>query len=1267
MLHPQIQYIVHSYHFIHARLCFPFTQKALDGIVPVSCGHCVMLHLLNSLALLFNIHPPSWVSIRMRLKKLEISGFKSFNEKVGIRFPAGICAIVGPNGCGKSNVVDALRWVMGEQSVKQLRGKKKEDIIFSGASKIPPLNLAEVSLTLVNDNGNMPEEFKDYSEIMVTRRLYRSGESRYLINRQPCRLKDISNIFMGSGAGAKTYSIIQQGNIGVFTDAGPDERRVFIEEAAGVTRYKARKNEALSKVKSTNRNLLRVADIVIEISRQMAGLKRQAQKAARYKKIKDRSSKVDQQLLVYFYDLHSRRMEDAITLLKRLKEKDLSHATSISRIDAVIEEIKLNRMNKNKELTGLKTDFFETQRKIDRIEADMSHLKIQATQLEEEGVGLSAAKDELEAKRDSIDSEIDKIRRQRRSLDTEIETIKEKSAKEHASSKTLRLHLADFTKILDTAKIDLMKLVAEEARYKNMFLNASNNRETLGRRLKRIGDELMAGEKAANASAKQELAERELHRQIKRDIQEVEHLIVSAKKRLDDASEQLAGQVKTAHSLEIDHNRNASRLSALKKMETNLDWYKDGVKSVLAASLAQPESGQEPKLNGVKGIMADLIIPDPRFETAVETALGESLQYLIVKDQSAGATAMSHLKDTGDGRCGFIPQSSIKPHDAINIDGFPEKDFLIQHIEVKEGFKPIISALLGHVAVVEDLETAMALFNQNRQRISIVTRDGEMISKNGTMTGGSPEKHKGILAKKQEIRQLSQLDKTLKKDLSAARIRQKEIEALVLTCEKDLQQLIARKNDLSLDLMEAEKKCYKASETLKNARRHLEFLKLEQEQITGEEEDLDDELEGFSKSLEKISMEAAEKQNLVNLTSGKIKHTSEKLETFNQKIMELKLNLTSARAGADNFDHTLVRLNDFQKDGIQRLDQILREMKQKKEKLLLSKKKVKALEVDISGAYETLKRLEQSLALREQDYTAIDDRMKENDSLMSSLRSKRDSNLQKIQSLELEVSENRIKRENIDNSCRERHHIAAAVLTRQLSTKGELPETPHEELEKELAGLRAKIVNIGEVNLAAIEEYEIQKERHDFLIKQKEDLEKAIHGLHKVIRKINKITQERFINTFNQINEKLKEVFPKLFEGGSAKLVLTEPDNPLETGVEFMAHPPGKKLTRMSLLSGGEKALSAISFIFSIFLLKPASFCLMDEIDAPLDDANVLKFNKLMKVIGEQSQIIMVTHNKFSMEFADTLFGITMEKKGLSRVVSVNLENRQDPDRLNVA
>jgi len=1214
----------------------------------------------------------------MKLKKLEITGFKSFSDKARIEFPEGVSAIVGPNGCGKSNIVDALRWVMGEQSVKQLRGKSMEDVIFAGARGKPPLNMAEVSLTLSNDNGSAPEELKDFTEIMLTRRLYRSGESAYFLNKQPCRLKDIHNVFLGSGMGTKSYSIIQQGNIGAIIDAGPEERRYFIEEAAGTTRFKNRKNEALRKVHSTNQNLLRVSDIIAEIKRQMTGLKRQARKAERYKLHQQRIKELDIDLGLHHYADLTLQINTTDALLQEHKDADIGHTSQLKRLDSAVEDIKLKRWQKNQEIADQKSRKFDLVRNIDRAENDLNHLRQEIDRLKAEANELQIALQELSDKNQKIASEIDESEKENVDLNTRLQAVRTDLKQEHTAAAEIKSKLSALEEALEKSKAALMDRITEEARYKNIYQNASNNKESLKRRLKRADEEAALAKKKVNDFRISEAAAREEVAKLKQEVEDLGNRLESVHRQHDEKRQALGRQVKQVQTIELERNKTKSKFSTLKKMEENFEWYRDGVQAIMKArSLTtdtQTEDSQEPvagpEVDGMQsgaiiGLLADILEPEPSYQTAVEAALGESLQYIIVNQPETGVQAIEFLQSKNAGRSGFIPVTAVEK---ISEDRRLKPDIpnsLLQHINIKPGYEKIVATFLGHVIVAEDIHEALHLFNRNGARLTIVTKEGNMISHQGIMVGGSKEKLSGILAKKQELKELEKQIKAYDRQLESDRAAQKSLELEMRTIESNLQKLIEHKKLTEGQGLEAEKELYRTSEELKHALRHLEITELEQEQLLGEESDIDDEIAKYNTVLAKLTDEIATVEKQVAVNTEQVGSVASQMDEYNQKVVDLKLNLTAFNARLENSNNTLRRLKEFQEDGELRKNQISEDIVRKKQKAFSAKGKTEEITAALSGMYAELKRLEQDLEINEADFNVIDTELKDSDEIITELQSKRGTIQERARLLELEQAQRRVQRDNITNRLEENYNSPFSEYRTQLSDILEKWQSGPEavstdELEDELARLRQKIATIDDVNLGAINEYEQLKSRYDFLCEQHDDLQKAIVDLHTVIKKINKITQQRFLETFNLVNEKLDEVFPRLFEGGSAKLILTEPDNPLETGVEFMIHPPGKKLTRMSLLSGGEKALSAIAFIFSLFLIKPTSFCLMDEIDAPLDEANVFRFNDLLKLIGEKSQIVMVTHNKRTMEFADTLFGITMELKGISKVVAVNFDEQPD-------
>ena len=1203
----------------------------------------------------------------MKLKNLQLHGFKSFIEKTAINFPSGISAIVGPNGCGKSNVVDALRWVMGEQSVKQLRGKSMEDVIFAGSDGKPPLGMAEVNLTLRNDNGTAPEELKDFSEIMITRRLFRSGESEYFLNKQACRLKDIHNLFLGSGMGSKTYAVIQQGNIGAITDAGPDERRLFVEEAAGITRYKARKNEAIRKIESTHHNLARLSDILTEIQRQMGGLKRQARKAEIYKKFQARIRESDVLMTLYHYDFTSREIEETDLLLTELKDQDIAYATKLKRLDAALEKIKLQRWQKNQDIAGLKNQKHESERKADRFEADLAHARKDVDRLSDEIEKSESSRLNLEQKHQTILSEINGYEQEKNNLEREQGQFKSNLDRDGVSASALKGRLSDLQQKLDLHKANLMDLTAEEARYRNICQNATQNKEGLNRRLKRLGEEKAAAQKNLKKFQLQKDQSQKNLAAAQNEINLANEQIADQATRLKEKNKTLAEKVKDVQTLEFEQNKVRSQYTALKKMEDNYEWYKDGVQTImktLDASQSHVEGSDEPTPpagpTGILNIMANVIEPQPSYETAVEAALGESLQYILVKDQPSGLGAIEYLQSSHAGRSGFIPVESVRTANGHHQDKFHAVKRLLNHVTIADGYETLAEPLLGNILVTDTLEEALNIWNKSKAAQTIVTKKGDIISPQGFLIGGSNGTFSGILAKKKELRGLNRNIKNLELELKDARQSQQGAETEARTLEIKLQKAAEQKNIAVQSEIEAEKSLYKAAEILKNALRHLEILSLEEEQLLGEETEITREVIRYNDSIIRIEHELKTAQDQVTQLTSEISKVSAEWETANQRIVDHKLKLTALSARLENTSNTLRRLREFQAEGVDQLKQLSQEITHKKHRQKNARQTIVESGQTLTRMYDDVKQIDEAIQIYETDYETIDAKLKENDGMISDILNNREKTSAKTRLLEIEQSQRLVKRENLENRLKENYHDPIPQLRSEFGSKLEniehTPDFQIEGLEDDLMRLKKRIVNMVDINLGAIKEYEQLQERYTFLSEQRDDLIKAIEDLHIVIKKINTITRTKFLETFERINAQLVDVFPRLFEGGTARLELTHPDKPLETGVEFMIHPPGKKLTRMSLLSGGEKALSAIALVFSIYLIKPASFCLMDEIDAPLDDVNILRFNNLLKIIGEKSQIVMITHNKNTMEFADMLFGITMEKKGVSKVVSVDLK-----------
>jgi chromosome segregation protein len=1191
----------------------------------------------------------------MKLKRLDITGFKSFVDKTTVAFPEGISAVVGPNGCGKSNIVDAIRWVMGEQSIKMLRGKSMEDVIFSGTEKRPPLNMAEVTLTLINENGNTPEQYRAFSEIMVARRLFRSGESAYLINKQPCRLKDIQDLLMGSGVGSRTYAVIEQAKITTLIDAGPDERRFFVEEAAGTTRYKSRKNEALRKIERTQHNLMRINDVITEVKRQINSLKRQARKAERYKTYQKEIQHLDVGLASFHYKAISAKIHETEALLQSLRDTDLKHGSQLAKLDAAIEEIKQERATKDREISEHKSERYQLQRTIDKLEGNLQHGTRDLERLITEAEQLKVEMKEIEEKDHDISLECGNLDERSLVLQRDIEEIEKALKQEEPAGRALKDRLAELNQTLETDKAELMNLATRKAAYQNTLQNTSQNKESLARRLEHIKKEKGQTEAELVRLEKGLTKANEHLQELKNNLKEISQSLESSNEQLITKRRDLGQQVRKVQTMEAEKQKIRSRHAALKKMDDNYEWYKEGVRAIMRES-----NSQDPEQTGIHGLVADVIEAESSYEAAVEAALGETLQYVIVRNQEGAVAAIDYLRTESAGRGSFIPMKGLRPIMDMNTAvpvraSLPDSQSpLIDHMKVKEGYEDVVESLMGHVVVAEDLQAALALWNRNGYPQAVVTGKGDRVCSQGILTGGSSgNAASGILAKKREIRELGKQLLQLETSTAVAKSKQERLEAETIALETEIQKARQIQRQHGQEEMDLEKELYRLGEEGKHARRRLEILDLEAQQIKGEKTDLDRDLAGYEEVLSELSLGIQTTESAIAQKTAESRKASESLESFNQELMGLRLELTQLKAEQDNAQNTLRRLRNFQEEAQGKLSYMTTQLKQRQEDKTAVEQRLTKDRDEISRLYAELKTLEEVLAEKEVAYQTIEGILQENDRSVSDVRSAQQLALQKIQQLELKQAERGMRREHLVSRIQESYRLDIKSPDHEDDTGG----LSMEEMEGALARYREQIARMGDVNLTAIQEYETLEERYRFLTEQRNDLVESIEALRRVIRKINRLSLKQFMKTFKAVNEKLQDVFPKLFEGGTATLVLTDPKKPLESGVSFFVHPPGKKLTRMSLLSGGEKALSAIALVFSFYLIKPSAFCVFDEIDAPLDDANAHRFNKLLQQIGKDSQVIMVTHNKHTMEVANALFGVTMEDKGISKLISINLEN----------
>ncbi|WP_300668569.1 chromosome segregation protein SMC [Desulfoluna sp.] len=1189
----------------------------------------------------------------MKLKKLEIAGFKSFMGKTRIVFPPGTTGVVGPNGCGKSNVVDALRWVMGEQNVRKLRGKTSEDIIFAGSTGNAPMNMAEVSLTIDNEDASIVGPFNEYSEITVTRRIYRSGESNYLINRQPARLKDIQTLFLGSGTGKNAFAVIQQGNIGALTDASPEERRVFIEEAADVTKYKARKRETESKIKSSRENLERVGDILSELQRQLASLKRQAKKALLFKELQGRIRNLDLTLSGVEYLTLSRKVAELTRSTERIKEQSKGAVTRREALASAMARLKIYTQETTDAIEAHNRKIFELKRLADRDENEVTHLKEKSMALTAEGAEDNRHLTEARARNHELTEEIRTLQLSHGKRSEAVAQLEQKIQTAESLRSTHQTRVTALEKKSLKESSLRMESVAKEASLRHAFSNAKKLQESATRKLKRRDEDLITAKAALTASTETGRLLEEEKENLKKETASLSDHLVTLRNGIQAQESEALRLDEVIKQKEIEESRIRSFFDTMQHMIQNLEGYGNGVKEGMTQLDHLGSTHHE--------VLADLIQVEKGYEGAVETALGALLTHIVVASREMALKGARAMQGEETGRCGFLAlePSRMSPFAEPPLTGCRP---LTDLVTLDDRFNAPFPALLSRLFVADDLASALNARGETDQPVAIATHDGGLVDFSGAVVAGTQGASASPLKRRREMADAKEKLATLDADL----LKRKGVrETLGLEIKTRKETLTAAESELRERLRllsDKERVCLLANEEIKQKQKHLTLMDLETEQLEGDLTDLEDEISTTQEKLESVQGELAQLIQKAETARHELSETRQSLSAADQALVELKLSLAREEAKHENHRGSLVRLTGFLKEGEDRVQRLHDGIAKKEQDSKAGLAQAHKLEEGLLKAFAAITAEEEALAATRLRLARLEADMGEKDKELKELASHHDERSETLRKEEVELARVRTRGEELKTRTLEQYRAPIDELIPAFEEEIHAVlrgETTQEALKQKIDGLKRKIGRIGDVNPAAVTEYEEVNERHGFLHGQQTDLIASLDDLEAIIRKINQITQERFIDTFHRINEKLEEIFPKLFEGGSARLVLTDPKNPLETGVELMIQPPGKKQARLSLLSGGEKALSAIAFVFSIFLLKPSSFCVMDEIDAPLDDANVIRFNNLVTLIAEKSQILVITHNKITMEHADILIGVTMEKKGVSKVVSVNLSGKE--------
>ena len=1214
----------------------------------------------------------------MKIKRLEITGFKSFKDKTVIHFDANITAVVGPNGCGKSNIVDALQWVMGEMSAKGLRGASMEDVIFQGSQGYVPGGLAEVSLILENDGRYFPAKYLNYSEIQITRRLHRSGESEYLIQQEPVRLKDIYEIFMDTGAGSRGFSLIEQGAISRMVTAKPEEMRVLIEEASGITKFKARKRESQRKLIATDENLTRLNDIINELKRHLSSLERQSKKANQYKKLQEKIEKQD--ILISskeFLDLKEEHTSSQ-SLFQKLSDREMQFQNQILESEKQKEAKKLWQLECEKEMELHQKSIEESRETIRQKETLIQELKFHIEQSQKQEILHSDLKSETQIKKETLQKNFHELSNSYENLQKEAYRIESLYQTLNIKYEKSQLQLQEDERNLKQKQDELMQLHQKNVQLEVQIQSLQAQQEEYQiqeNEAQFILEELINKDKDLLKSQNSIKNQLEKARQLQLNlISDMENF----KKDKDILLSSLAKQKEKTDQLKNNRNELVSKLNVLDDLYKNFEGFQKGVKEILIWKQQETQFSdipEQPKESFFVPV-ADIIDVPKKYEFALEAVLGTKLQTILAKSIDDIFKALDFLKQNQCGRASFLNTSIENPSfDIIReslIIGLL-KDF----VSTDERYRACIDTLLYKVAIVSSISLDLS---KKYPDWTFVTLDGDTVFPNHVIMGGTSDHlDSSRLKLRREMKELFERKITCEKQLTLEEAQLKTTEKRLDGLEKDFEQ--TQKNHLQQEMkvIELKKDLERISKQSMDNKDLLEKQNKEVERLFTQKLSQKKQRESFVEELETSNHQKKDIASQIQKLNEHISISQKNQDALRQEVHQLRVDSVARVQEAEGKNH--------QKEMVQKqLDEVSDRMTH----LIEEEKKNIQICTDTQEKHQEEKSALQELLAEQQkkqegfskiqnQYEISRSEIEEIDKQLSSLRKESNEVQSKRNDLSLTMNTLDLRMNTLVETIQERYlvnlqDVAAkykngensCILDKESHKKGDEDEKDEpiawvdvdwDEAKRKLDFLRTQLNKMGTVHLGAIEEYDEVNGRYLFLSQQKDDLILAKEELGKVIDKINKICSQRFKDTFEAVNIRFQKVFPTLFGGGEAYLSLIELKDKEDMGITITARPPGKRLQNVSLLSGGEKALTAVSLIFAIFLVKPSPYCILDEVDAPLDDANVFRFNDLVKEMSKYAQVILVTHNKQTMEICEKLYGITMEEKGISKMVSVELSH----------
>ena len=1181
----------------------------------------------------------------MYLKRLELQGFKSFADKTVLEFMPGITSVIGPNGSGKSNISDAIRWVLGEQSMKSLRGTKSLDVIFAGTQNRKSLGFAEASLVFDNQDGSLPIE---YTEVTVTRKIYRSGETGYFINKVPCRLKDVLELFMDTGIGKDGYSIIGQGKIDEILSNKSEDRRHIFEEAAGIVKYRTRKQESEKKLEHTKLNLLRINDILAEIETNIEPLKMQSEKAKKYLNLREELKNIEIGLFLYNIEKYKSNLEEIIKDEEVYTNQCSQEEETLERVKQLKEALKTEIDDITTKIEEMSNLGFESQKEIEMLNSDINVANTRIANNKENSQRFEKEMEELNIRKQELEEEI----KQKQEKKANLKQNKEKFEKE---LKEKEEELAKITEKLSSKELEMesyKKQVEENTDKKYELHNEINaqeiNFENYEKRQRQIKNEMAThiSELDATRFQKEEIAKGfyEIDSKRTKALKTLEEI----NNKKEEADKTIQDYEKNINSLTNEMRMKETRLKFLIETEKEKEGYGKSVKSLLKDCETIKELGK-----GMHGVLANVIEVPEEYQTAIEMCLGSSLQNIVTETEEDAKKLVEHLRKNNLGRASFLPITSVKGKKLEKIKGH-EKGFIgiaSDLIKFQKKYEQIVLSLLGRTVIVDNMDTAIKVAKQNGYSFRIITLEGDVINPSGAISGGSVvKKTVNILGRGREIEKLEKEVKNLKIKIENLEKQKQEYQLSIEDILEEATSLEKELQEIDITYATEKQKVVAIDENISRIEARKNKLKEEQEQLEIQKEEAE-------KRKEELQQEIT---TLTEQTEKLTKTITEfaELNKDNQKYVDdLNFDITNLKISVSSFDESEVSIEEMQErihQDIENTDKSIENKKLQMEQIAQdnfnleksiedTKQKIEKIKEEVKNSGSKVEELKNQRVEKNEKLTKQEEAISEKFKIIEDL---------KAQIVKLDVKKTKLEEDinSIINKMWEEYELTP-------NTVGEYKKPDNIALtQKKVNNLRSDIKDLGSVNIDSIEEYKTLKERYDFMCEQRVDLEDTMSKLRNIITDMTKTMKEQFKTQFELINQNFAEVFRELFGGGNASLKLEDEENILECGIEITVQPPGKKLQNMMLLSGGEKAFTAIALLFAILKINPAPFCVLDEIEAALDDVNVYRFAEYLKKFSTNTQFLVITHRKGTMEAADTVYGVTMEENGISKLLSMKLK-----------